>query len=154
MEGKGSTFYVYIPATDERPQQIDLAAKITAPKGTECILLIEDEELVVTVTRRILERQGYSVLTALNGAIAVDLVRSYEGEIHLAILDMGMPVMNGAEAFPLLREARPNLKILICSGYEKDSTLQNMLDNGACAFVRKPYRWQTLAQEIRRALDS
>ena len=124
------------------------------PGGTETILIVDDEPAVVNVIKRMVEPLGYRTLTAPNGREAVELARTFEGEIHLAILDMMMPVMNGVGAFPLLREARPEMRIIIISAFGLDASSQALLDAGASAFIPKPFRKAELAGEIRRALDA
>ena len=124
------------------------------PGGTETILIIDDEPAVVNVIKRIVEHLGYKTLAARDGREAVQIARTFEGEIHLAILDMMMPVMNGPEAFPLLREARPQMKIIIISAFGLDASSQSLLDAGASAFIPKPFRLAQLAGEIRGALDA
>jgi DNA-binding response OmpR family regulator len=117
------------------------------------ILIIDDDESVLEVTQRIVKRLGFRVLTAHDGQEAVDLARSFEGEIHLALLDMGMPVMGGVETYPLLRETRPKMKVIIYSGYKLDDRAQALLDAGASAFIQKPFHIGVLRAEIRRALE-
>ena len=125
------------------------------PEGeSETILIIDDEPLVLDVTQRMVEHLGYKTLTARNGAEAVEVARTFEGEIHLAMLDMWMPVMDGWEAYPLLKQARPQMKVLIVSGHGFDASIQALLDAGACAFMRKPFDLEHLGGEIRRALDA
>lgn len=124
------------------------------PGGTETILIVDDEPAVVNVIKRMIEPLGYTTLSAPNGREAVELAKTYEGEIHLAILDMTMPVMDGAKAFPLLREARPEMKIIVISAYGLDRSSQALLDAGASAFIPKPFRRAELAAGIRRALDA
>ena len=150
--GRGTTFKVYLPATEA---SVPAAPKpeSTVPTGTETILVIDDEEIVLELTEKTLERLGYRVLCARNGEEAVKLAQNFDGDIHLALLDMGMPVMGGAEAYPLLMEARPQLKVLICSGYELDKSSQGLLDAGADGFIQKPFRVYALAQMLRDVLD-
>jgi len=149
--GLGSTFKVYLPATVESVRKVP-EGKAENLAGTETVLIIDDEKAVVDVTKRILERLGYSVLISRNGREAVEIAQEYAGEIHLALLDMGMPVMGGQEAFPLLLESRPNLKVIICSGYELEPSSQALLDAGAHSFLQKPFQVRTLGQQIRHAL--
>jgi CheY-like chemotaxis protein len=123
------------------------------PTGHETILVVDDDEAVIDVTRSILERLQYRVLVARHGIEAVEVARSHPGEIHLALLDMGMPLAGGAEAFPFLRAARPEMRILISSGYEMNEVVQGLLAAGASAFLQKPYRVSALARGIRQVLD-
>ena len=151
---RGTSFKVYLPVLKSALFDERAAAVSRLPKGEEVVLLIDDEEIVLGATREILEHLGYRVLCARNGQEAVDIARTYDGLIHLAVLDMSMPIMGGAEAYPLLMEARPALKVIVCSGYELDSAAQSVLDAGASAFLRKPCRTARLASVIRDALTS
>lgn len=151
-KGEGAVFRIFLPAIQvacgqSRPVQSGL------PIGTETVLVVDDEDMVVAVTKRILELFGYQVVCASNGREAVEIARTFPGEIQAAVLDLAMPVMGGAEAFPLLKKARPRMKVIVCSGYELDETSQTLLDAGASAFLHKPFRPEQLGIEIRRALD-
>ena len=84
----------------------------------------------------------------------IDFVREFDEDIHLAILDMGMPIMGASEAFPLLIEARTDVRVIVTSGYELDASAQGVLDAGASAFLQKPFHIHDLATEIRKALES
>ncbi|MEO8452966.1 MAG: ATP-binding protein, partial [Gemmatimonadota bacterium] len=150
--GHGTTFTIFLPANAGAPKQV-APAKDSYPTGTETVLLVDDDEAVLQVTRSILERLRYRVVLARNGIEAVEVARAYPGEIHLAVLDMGMPHAGGAEAFPFLRASRPSMRILISSGYEMNDVVQNLLASGANAFLQKPFRVSALATEIRAVLD-
>lgn len=101
-----------------------------------------------------LKSLGYQVLAAGGGLEAVELAQREDGKIHLALLDMEMPVMNGSKIYPLLTQARPGLKVIVYSGHELDASVQALLDAGARAFIYKPFDLKTLAAEVRRVLDS
>lgn len=152
VEGEGSTFRVYFPAAKEmaRPKR-DLDRDL--PKGHETVLVVDDEAMIRDTTRQILERLGYTVIEAGDGEAAVEIVRARERNIDLVLLDMAMPVMGGAEAYIQISKLRPEIKVILCSGYELGSAAQETLDRGAQAFLQKPFRIQTLAAEIRRVLD-
>lgn len=151
-EGVGTIFKVYIPATEVSSARTSPVLR-DIPLGTETVLVVDDDTIVLNVTRKILECLGYMVLVAHDGKEAVDVARTHEGPIHLALLDLGMPVLTGSEAFPLLLEARPALKVVIASGYELDEAAQTLLDAGALGFIQKPFRVEVLGKEVRRALD-
>jgi len=150
--GKGSVFEVYLPAAIASEIR-HLARHEEAPTGSETILIIDDEPLVLHVTGQILERLGYQVLAAPNGKEAVEIAQTFEGEIHLALLDLAMPVMDGKQTFPLLRQSRPAMKIVICSGYDLNATARSLIKAGACGFVQKPFRISAIAPAIRATLD-
>lgn len=150
---EGTTFTVYLPAAEgevSHPQ----APKRKRITGTETILIVDDEEIFVKVIREVVEGLGFTMLTAGNGAEAIDIAKSHPGEIHLILLDMGMPVMSGPEAFSQLVRARPGIKVIICSGYGLDKASRALLDAGAFSFLQKPFMPRDLIAEIRRALDS
>jgi CheY-like chemotaxis protein len=117
-------------------------------------LLIDDDEMVVSVSRRMLQHLGYDVTIARNGQEAVNIARSDAPAFDVAMLDMGMPVMDGYQAFPLLRAARPDMKIIICTGYHLDAVSQQLLGNGAHGFLRKPFNLETLKQKLLRVRTS
>jgi len=102
--------------------------------------------------RKQLESLGYTVLMAGNGQEAVDIVRAFEGEIHLTILDMAMPTMTGAQALPLLKELRPDMRFIVCSGTDNRPQAQQLLDAGANALMQKPFRAGALGGQVRSVL--
>jgi CheY-like chemotaxis protein len=156
-QGTGSTFEVYLPAKVDQYRSIVSSPAPVATRditGTETILIIEDDELVRKMMDKLLDHFGYSVLIATNGQEAIEIAQAFDGEIHLALLDMGMPVMDGAETYPLLKQARPDIKVIIYSGYELDATAQALLDAGANAFIQKPFQMNALGAEIRRVLQT
>jgi PAS domain S-box-containing protein len=150
--GKGTTFSIYLPAVSAVTRSAP-PVQDPFPTGTETLLLVDDDEAVIDVTKSILERLRYRVLVARHGIEAVEIARSYNGQIHLALLDMGMPLAGGAEAFPFLKASRPEMRILISSGYEMNDVVEGLLAAGADAFLQKPHRVTALARGIRRVLD-
>lgn len=152
VEGWGTVFHVYLPALEDGDAKSDYALN-DMPGGTETILIIDDDEMVRDVTYETLKRLGYQTLMAEDGKEAVEIARAHPGAIQLALLDLAMPVMGGAEAFPLLKEARPDMKVIICTGFEQGTASKALMDAGVSAFLLKPFGPSTLAQEIRSALD-
>ena len=150
--GAGTSFAVYLPATEE-PLAADPARKPfsgTVRSGT--ILVVDDETVILTAARRLLERAGYQVLVASDGKEAVQVATTAPGRIDVILLDMKMPVMDGPAAFGALQQARPDARILPCSGYELDAAARALLEAGAAAFVSKPFRIEYLLFEIDKAL--
>jgi two-component system, cell cycle sensor histidine kinase and response regulator CckA len=152
--GHGSTLVIHLPAVDgEGGQRRDAGeASVGAIEGEKIILVVDDEEVVLDMAQRALERIGHCILTATNGREALEIAERHEGEIHLALLDLGMPVMDGEEVFPLLRQARPQMPIVLCSGFGLDATARRLLDAGAVAFIQKPFRLNELLPVIERVL--
>ncbi|MFH1011754.1 MAG: PAS domain-containing protein [bacterium] len=150
--GKGTTIVVFFPAV-HRASPPAPKLKPMAPTKVETVLLIDDETMVLDITKQLLERMGYHVLTAMNGREAVDIAEVYRGDIGVALLDIGMPVMDGYEAFPLLQKRRPDMKILVCSGYAANGPGQELIRAGAAGFIQKPFTLTTLVEAIEMALD-
>lgn len=120
----------------------------------ETILLVEDEDWVSDVTKRILERGGHTVLTAANGKEALDLYSKKKDMISLIILDVIMPEMGGKECLEKLREIDPNVKILVTSGYYRNGMTKEIIESGAAGFIRKPYDSKRMLTAVREVLDS
>jgi len=152
--GQGSTFSVYLPAHEPTPKPVS-SREIAIPLVTtepEMVLVIDDEPMIRHVTRKMLEQLGYRVLLAEDGRQAVEIVRTAQQAIHIALLDMGMPVLSGAEVYPLLRAARNDLQVIVCSGYELDSAARALLAQGAAGFLQKPYQIGDLKRAIQDIL--
>ena len=149
--GKGSTFKLLFPASVTRP-------RIAAPTRGSCgewqghgtILLVDDEEGVRHVGSAMLETLGFCVLTAADGAGALDVYRAHRDEITCVLLDMTMPRIGGAETFQALREMDPNVRVLLCSGYSEQHVSQQFSGAGPAGFIQKPYRMATLQEKLRR----
>ena len=150
--GRGTTFSIFFPAVHSVPDGPVVAAE-PFPTGDETLLLVDDDDAVIDVTKSILERLHYRVLVARHGIEAVEVARTHQGSIDLAILDLGMPFAGGAEAFPFLKAARPDMRVMISSGYEMNGVVQGLLAAGADAFLQKPYRVSALARGIRQVLE-
>lgn len=134
------------------PSKTVLEQEHTMSTRAATVLVIEDDAPVRRLLVRGIGQLGYDVLAASNGREAVDIARTFDGEIHLAILDMGMPEMSGLETWPFLVEARPEIRVILCSGYEMDDAAQALLDAGASAFISKPFQMSTLENKIRSVL--
>jgi len=115
--------------------------------------VIEDEEMVMDVLRAILERLGYRILSAGKGLEAVDITRTFDGQIDLALLDIKLPDMSGDKVYPLIMKARPALKVIVCSGYAIDVPARAILDAGAEAFIQKPFSLETLSKKLKTVLE-
>ncbi|MGA2404781.1 MAG: PAS domain S-box protein, partial [Syntrophobacteraceae bacterium] len=152
--GKGATFKIYLPRFEAEPAQVapeQLAGK--RPTGTETILLVEDDEAILNLSRMMLEKLGYTVLAAQTPLYAIQLVEEHPGDIHLMITDVVMPGMNGRELVERLRVIRPGLKYFFMSGYTADViTHRGILDEGV-SFIQKPFSSDDIAARVRQVLD-
>ncbi len=150
--GVGTAFKIYFPTTAD--------ATFTVPPdgrkiigGTETVLIVDDEESVRYLLKRVLEQSGYTVLLAEDGCLAVELYRQHADEISLVILDMIMPRMGGRETFKQLQGITPLVKVLLSSGYSTNGQAEEILRAGACGFLQKPYDVPGVLHKIREVLD-
>jgi DNA-binding NtrC family response regulator len=149
---EGTTFRVYLPVHGEsRP--ILLETEALPPRGTETVLIVDDEKSVRAVLERILRIGGYTTILAENGVRALEIYQEYDEEIDLVILDMIMPHMGGQETFQRLRESDPDIRILLSSGYSRNDRAAELLDVGARGFLQKPYDMDDVLHKVRQALD-
>ncbi|MEW6306922.1 MAG: ATP-binding protein, partial [Verrucomicrobiota bacterium] len=153
VPGKGTTFRVYFPVADHAWRAAEpTTPRQTAGRGTETILLVEDEPTVRQLARRILERHGYRVLEACDGPAALEVWRAHGREIDLLLTDMVMPHgITGGELADQLMAAKPGLKILFTSGYSTE--LFDTSNREGVNFLQKPYESQKLTQAVRQCLD-
>jgi two-component system cell cycle sensor histidine kinase/response regulator CckA len=151
---QGTIVKIYLPIVKVHLQENSKSGSKTQwIKGTGTILVIEDEEAVMNVTRAMLKRLGYSVLEAKTGQKAIDLVKTHDDDIDLALLDILLPDMNGNAIYPLLMEAHPNLKVIVFSGYSIEGPAQEILNAGAEAFIQKPFLMADLSEKVKKILE-
>ena len=151
--GLGTTFTALLPVTDRTPTQTQPAAPTRHARGGETVLVVEDEDAMREVTRRILARNGYHVITAADGAGAVDLAARLEGDIHLLITDVIMPQMLGKEVADRIHATRPGIRTLFMSGYAHPVLAnQGTLDPGV-TLLEKPFTESGLLTKIKEVLD-
>ncbi len=152
--GKGTTFKIHLPRFEVETAQVSFG-EITAkrPTGTETILVVEDDEAILNLSKIILENLGYTVLAAHTPVYALHLVAEHTGDLHLLITDVVMPGMNGRALAEQLRASRSNLKCLYMSGYTGDIiTHRGLLDDGV-NFIQKPFGADDFAAKVREVLD-
>lgn len=149
----GSSFSVLLPAVREDLLRPDRPRLLPLRRGSETILLIEDEPGVRKLARTVLQSQGYKVLEAQNGSEAL-LLSDRPGEtLHMLLTDVVMPGLSGPEVAAALRQQRPALKVLYMSGYTNDSALRDRVSQAASAFLPKPFTPQELLSKVRAVLD-
>jgi signal transduction histidine kinase/CheY-like chemotaxis protein len=146
--GQGTAFSVYLPATDQ-PSNEDRTPAVVIERGAGTIMIVDDEPPVLDMLTRLLKKIGYQVLSASSGHAAVELVRQYGKAISLVILDMIMPEMSGSQTYDALREVRPDLKVLVSSGYSMEEQARDMLGRGCRGFIQKPFDIAALSSTLR-----
>jgi two-component system, cell cycle sensor histidine kinase and response regulator CckA len=146
--GKGTTFKLYFPATDKKFIKIEKESKTVIDQGKGTILIIDDEHTVREMWESFLTENGYRVVSAENGQEGIGIFQDRKDEIDLIILDLIMPKMGGKETLPLLREIKPDIKVLISSGYSENGQAKEILESGVDGFIQKPIRLTELAKTI------
>ena len=152
--GQGTTFNIYLPASDRPVRSAAPLEDGALRTGTETLLLVDDEPMVVDVGRPMLERLGYTVLVARSGPEAVERFCAQRSKIDLVILDMVMPGMGGGETFDRLRAVDPGVKVLLSSGYSINGQATEILERGCNGFIQKPFNLLELSQTVRRLIDA
>jgi CheY-like chemotaxis protein len=151
---KGTTFKVYLPRVDADVDVTTEAATPTTLRGTETILLVEDEEQVRSVVVAALRRQGYTVIVAQNGGEALLSSEKHAGKIDLLLTDVVMPHMSGPELAKRLATTRPEMSVLCMSGYTDDSVVRHGVLETGVAFIQKPITPTSLMRKLREVLDA
>ncbi len=151
--GSGTTFDIYLPMSGKAERLKGAVIEAEIPRGSETILLVDDEQVIRELGKEALEKQGYSVLVAESGQQAIEMYSSQKGAIELVILDIIMPGMDGLETCMRLREIDPCLKIFISSGYSHDESTYKYFCNQVDGFLQKPYKIDELARMVRQVLD-
>lgn len=151
--GKGSTFYVYLPRYRGAEEPKAVTPDNESSRGIETVLIVEDEQLILALSKKALARQGYHVLSADAPLKALRICEEYEGEIDLLLSDLIMPEMNGRELSNRITAARPGIRTIFMSGYTADLIAsQGILEPGV-DFLQKPFPLETLAAKVREVLD-
>jgi PAS domain S-box-containing protein len=151
--GKGTTIKVLFPACDREAIQASRENTAETWRGRGTVLLVDDEETVRSVGKRMLERLGLEVLLARDGREGIELYRSARERIDLVILDLTMPHMNGEEVFRELRVLRPDVRVILMSGYNEQEVTSRFVGKGLAGFVQKPLQLATFSAILRRTLE-
>ena len=171
VKGEGSTFTIYLPASEKEIVKEEKAPERVL-KGTETVLLVDDEDTIIDVGERILKTLGYTVLVARSGKQAIDIVskahrakrKEEEGKKRhapsamppapdIVILDMIMPGIGGGETYDRIKEINPDMKVLLSSGYSINGQATEILERGCNGFLQKPFTLKELSTSIREVLD-
>ena len=152
--GKGTTFKLYFPRVDDQLED-SASSEAELPKAlsSETILVVEDEKAVRDLTVKILQRMGYTLLTAATGAEAVEISRAHRGQIALLLTDVVMPHMSGRQLADTLLPARPGMKVLYLSGYTENTVVHHGVLDSNVDFLSKPFSRETLARKVHEILS-
>jgi len=155
-KGKGASFHICLPTSNNiQIKEIKEESHPIEPlqKGSETVLLVDDEEEIINVGKNFLEKLGYKPMTARNGLEAVEIFRRYKDEISLVVLDLIMPKMSGKQAFAEIKNIQENAKILISTGHVIDDKIEGFLNQGCHGFLQKPFSLNEFARTLRTILD-
>ena len=151
---RGTSVNLFLPLEDA--QESPAMKKAEEPemiRGTETILIVDDEPEVLSLAGDVLTKAGYKALTANSGEEALEIFRERASDIALVILDMVMPHMDGGDVYHALRDIDPDVRVLLASGYSKDGRAGELLNQGVRGFVQKPFRIKEFLKEVRQVLD-
>ncbi len=151
--GRGATFRVLLPQAKDDTEVREQESQERPQPGFETVLLAEDEDMVRTLTRRILESHGYRVLEARDGREALEMAERHAGPLHLLLTDVVMPTMSGNELAQHLRMSRPEAKVLYMSGYSENLVSHQGILDADVALIEKPFAEESLLQRVREILD-
>ncbi len=151
----GTTFRIYFPTiADSELQMTEQGDQRRSPAtGQETILLVDDEEYLRDLGQLMLNRFGYTVLTAPDGETALEIYREHKNRIALVILDLIMPGIGGQNCLGQILALDPSAKVVIASGYSVDDSAQAELQSKAKGFIKKPFEFNQILEEVRRLLD-
>jgi two-component system cell cycle sensor histidine kinase/response regulator CckA len=151
--GQGTTFHLYFPASSGTPDRRDALPVSSISKGDETILVADDHDGLREIAQEFLSACGYKIILAKNGQEAVRIFRENQDKIDLAILDVTMPLMGGAEACSQMRAIRPELPVILTTGHTAESSFLGPSIESGAVFLQKPYAPQELGQTLRSVLD-
>lgn len=150
--GQGTRFDIHLPISEKAPQE-EKAAPKKMVSGSETILLIDDEDMILNVGQAMLEKLGYRVIVARGGEVGLEEMTQHVNEIDLVIIDLIMPGMNGSVTFDRIREIQPAVTVVLSSGYAVDGEASEVLSRGCNGFIQKPFSLSELSNKIRTVID-
>jgi PAS domain S-box-containing protein len=148
----GTSFMIYLPASDKEVDRDNKPADELI-KGQETVLLVDDEEMILEVSAKMLETLGYRVITAAGGRKGLALYEQNKDTVDVVILDMIMPEVGGREAFEAMTRINPSVKVLLSSGYSIDSQAKEIMEKGCRGFIQKPFTMTDISKKLREILE-
>jgi CheY-like chemotaxis protein len=153
VSGQGASFKIYLPLAESLPKRRSREKVVDkSTPAQETILVVEDEEMVRSMTCTLLQRAGYTTLEGKNGLDAIEVSQKHQGPIHLLLSDVVMPRMNGQSLFQKLAPQRPEMKVLFTSGYTDSALLRHGMTEVPAAILLKPYTQEALLTHVRECL--
>lgn len=152
--GKGAKFSLYLPASAKAIEAESETPAGQLVRGSGCILMVDDESMILHSAAEVLTKLGYTVHRAASGQEAVAIYLQKKKEIDLVILDMILPGMNGSQVLKMLKDAKPDVKVILSSGYGIDAEVRKVMDMGCRGFIAKPYSFSELSRLVSKVLQS
>jgi CheY-like chemotaxis protein len=152
VKNEGTTFHIYLPAS-EKPVFEEQKYEQKISIGSETVLLVDDESMIIDVSVQMLKKMGYEVLTAHNGREAIDIFKQNNDKVTIVVLDLVMPGMSGGEVFERLKQIDSNVKVLLSSGYSIDGQAAEILNRGCDGFIQKPFKLNELSYKLREIIS-
>ena len=153
--GQGTTFKIYFPALEQPDQEVPIQVEERPiPRGTETVLLVDDDESIRGFAEQALMKFGYTVITASTGEEALRIYSAKPKDIALVVMDLGMPGMGGHKCLQELLQMDSNAKIIIASGYSFSGHVKKSMEAGAVGYVGKPYQLADLLNTVREVLEA
>jgi len=152
QKGHGTTFNIYLPVSEKQIIDEEKPSGDTV-KGTETVLFVDDEDIIIEVAEELFKELGYKVLIARGGKEAIEVYEKNKDRIDIVILDMIMPDMSGSDTYDRLKEIDPEIKVLLSSGYSVDGQATEIINRGCKGFIQKPFKMEELSQKLRAILD-
>ena len=152
-KGHGTTFNIYLPASEKEVIEEKKSAGDIL-KGSETVLFVDDENMIIEVAKEVLEHLGYKVLISKTGKEAIETYHKNKEKIDIVLLDMIMPNMSGSDTYDRMKEIDPDIKVLLSSGYSINGQATEIMDRGCNGFIQKPFKMKELSQKLREILDS
>ncbi len=151
--GEGTAVEIMLPAAEEASGMSEDAGVEESAGGTETVLIVDDEKVILNSLGKLLRVKGYEVITALGGREAVDIYTERGGEIDLVLLDLIMPEMDGRDVLRAIQELDPDVKVILVTGYVAGNDVEKLMSEGVRGLLRKPYELEQLLVEIHRVVD-
>ena len=149
-KGKGTTFSVYLPVSEKVfIKEEEFAQELS--KGSETVLLVDDEQMIIDVGSQLLEKLGYKVYTAASGEEALEIYKGNKDDIDIVLLDVIMPGMHGGETYDRLKALNADVRVLLSSGYGINRQINEILERGCNGFIQKPFNMKQLSRKIRKS---